>query len=78
MADPETAEMYIERPVQEGQMPKYVCIRGTSQLEGYFAHLRSMFAGSNYSPLLAMTLMTIFNYRQVVSVCMHVNSNALI
>lgn len=43
MADPETAEMYIERPVQEGQMPKYVCIRGTSQLEGYFAHLRSIY-----------------------------------
>ena len=55
--------MYIQRNRPKGAMDKYVCKRGTSQLEGYFAHLRSIFAGTNYSPLLAMTLMTIFNYR---------------
>ena len=45
-------------------MPRYVTVRGTSQLEGYHEHLKNLFVGTNYSALLAGALATYFNFRR--------------
>lgn len=48
---------------REGRMIKFVCKRGTSQLEGYHKHLADLLVGTNYSALLAGALITMRNYR---------------
>ena len=62
-SDPDGVEkMYIviER---EGNLIKFVCKRGTSQLEGYHKHLAELLVGTNYSARLAGALITIRNFR---------------
>lgn len=54
--------MYIV-VVREGNMIRFVCVRGTSQLEGYHKHLADLLVGTNYSALLAGALITMRNYR---------------
>jgi hypothetical protein len=44
-------------------MPRYVAVRGTSQLEGYHHHLADLLTGANYSAYLAGALITYFNFR---------------
>jgi hypothetical protein len=56
-------KMYIKVEQSEGRMPKYIAIRGTSQLEGYHKHLIDLLVGYNYSSLLAGALITMFNFR---------------
>lgn len=55
--------MYIKVEQAEGRMPKYIAVRGTSQLEGYHKHLIDLLVGFNYSSLLAGALITMFNFR---------------
>lgn len=66
-ADPDSpgdaSAMYIKLDTAAGNMPRYVCTRGTSQLEGYHAHLNAVLPGKNYSPALAAAIVTTFNYR---------------
>jgi hypothetical protein len=50
----------IER---EGNLIKFVCKRGTSQLEGYHKHLAELLVGTNYSARLAGALITTRNFR---------------
>lgn len=54
--------MYIV-VVREGNMIRFVCVRGTSQLEGYHKHLADLLVGTNYSALLAGAFITMRNYR---------------
>jgi hypothetical protein len=62
-ADPLPVDgMYI-KVSEEGEMIKYLCLRGTSQLEGYHAHLNALLKGSNYSPRMADALIKLFNFR---------------
>lgn len=69
MADPFPVEkMYIVSE-REGHMTRYICKRGTSQLEGYHKHLADLLVGTNYSALLAGALITIRNYRWVIFAC---------
>jgi hypothetical protein len=64
LADPlPTAKMYIVVERRPGYLPRYIAMRGTSQLEGYHKHLIDLFVGSNYSALLAGALVTMFNFR---------------
>jgi hypothetical protein len=44
-------------------MPRYIAVRGTSQLEGYHHHLADLFVGTNYSAYMAGALTTYFNFR---------------
>mgnify|MGYP001810958313 CR=1 FL=1 len=44
-------------------MPRYLAVRGTSQLEGYHHHLADLLVGANYSAYLAGALVTYFNFR---------------
>lgn len=63
-ADPLPVEkMYIRVQQGEGRMPRFIAIRGTSQLEGYHKHLIDLLVGYNYSALLAGALITMFNFR---------------
>ena len=63
VADPYSVDkMYIVVEV-EGKLIRFVCKRGTSQLEGYHKHLADLLVGTNYSALLAGALITIRNYR---------------
>jgi hypothetical protein len=39
------------------------CVRGTSKLEGFHKHLRTMLSASHSSPLLAFCLMAVFVHR---------------
>ena len=55
--------MYIVVQDAPGRMKRYVCVRGTSQLEGYHHHLADLLVGSNYSAALAGALITIHNFR---------------
>lgn len=55
-------KMYI-MVQKEGCMPRYVAMRGTSQLEGFHKHLISLFVGANYSAELAGALVTMFTFR---------------
>ena len=48
---------------KEGNMIRFIGVRGTSQLEGYHKHLIDLFVGSNYSAELAGALVTMFNFR---------------
>lgn len=69
VADPfSTDKMYIVIEV-DGKIIRFVCKRGTSQLEGYHKHLIALLVGTNYSALLAGALITIRNYRQVQGNC---------
>lgn len=52
---------------KEGNLIKFVCVRGTSQLEGYHKHLAALLVGTNYSALLAGALIIMRNYRWVAS-----------
>lgn len=54
--------MYI-KIVKEGNMVRFVCVPGTSQLEGYHKHLAALLVGSNYSAVLAGALITMRNFR---------------
>ena len=45
--------MYIDIGY-DGGMPKYLCTRGTSQLESYHKHIRKMMKASRISPELWM------------------------
>lgn len=56
-------KMYIKLERGPGRMPRYIVVRGTSQLEGYHKHLIDLFVGSNYSAYLAGALVTMFNFR---------------
>jgi hypothetical protein len=56
-------KMYIVVEEGEGRMPRYVAVRGTSQLEGFHHHLADLLVGGNYSAALAGALITIFTYR---------------
>jgi hypothetical protein len=47
----------------EGKMVRFVCKRGTSQLEGYHKHLADLLVGTNYSAYLAGALILMRNYR---------------
>jgi hypothetical protein len=58
--------MYLQLPSVAGGMKRWLCMRGTSQLEGYHAHLNSMLVGSFNSSALAARILTIFNFRWVV------------
>lgn len=49
--------------VRDGHKIKFICIRGTSQLEGYHKHLADLLVGTNYSALLGWALITMRNYR---------------
>lgn len=63
VADPwEVDKMYIVI-VRDGHKIKFICIRGTSQLEGYHKHLADLLVGTNYSALLGWALITMRNYR---------------
>ena len=62
-ADPWSVEKMYITVVIEGNMIKFICKRGTSQLEGYHKHLADLLVGTNYSALLAGALITIRNYR---------------
>jgi hypothetical protein len=54
LADPEGVRMYATLEAGgSGRMPKFLCYRGTSQLEGFHAHLYHALAGTNYAPDLA-------------------------
>lgn len=57
--------MYIAVEQGAGRMPRYIAVRGTSQLEGFHHHLADLLVGSNYSAALAGALITIFTYRWV-------------
>lgn len=65
-ADPPGEEMYCELPssaADPNSMRKWLCFRGTSQLEGYHGTLNGILAGSNYSAELAARVITAFNFR---------------
>jgi hypothetical protein len=63
-ADPFPVDkMYITIKRGEGRMPRYLALRGTSQLEGYHHHLADLLQGANYSAYLAGALVTYFNFR---------------
>ena len=55
--------MYIKVVDVEGRMPRYLTVRGTSQLEGFHHHLNNLLVGANYSPYLAGALTQLFVYR---------------
>jgi hypothetical protein len=61
--DPWSVEKMYIVVVREGNMIRFVCVRGTSQLEGYHKHLADLLVGTNYSALLAGALITMRNYR---------------
>ena len=54
--------MYYERETKSG-FPRYVTLRGTSQLEGYHRWLRACISGSQLAPGLFSDLLLHFNYR---------------
>ncbi len=57
LVDPPGMPMYIELKGAGGdKMPKWLCVRGTSQLEGYHSHLNNMFTGTYYSTRCALLL----------------------
>ena len=62
LSDPAGESMYIDIGY-DGGMPKYLCTRGTSQLESYHKHIRKMMKASRISPELWMALIASFNYR---------------
>lgn len=62
-ADPYSVDKMYIVVEREGNMIRFVCKRGTSQLEGYHKHLADLLVGTNYSALLAGALITIRNYR---------------
>lgn len=69
LADPLPKErMYIAVQLGPGRKPRYVAIRGTSQLEGYHKHLADLLVGTNYSAVLAGALITMFNFRWVQNI----------
>jgi hypothetical protein len=47
----------------EGKMVRFICKRGTSQLEGYHKHLADLLVGTNYSAYLAGAMVLMRNYR---------------
>jgi hypothetical protein len=62
--DPDSVDkMYIVIEREGVNMIKFVCKRGTSQLEGYHKHLAELLVGTNYSARLAGALITIRNFR---------------
>ncbi len=63
-ADPADMDMYKTLGQGgEGGMPRYLCLRGTSQLEGYHRQLNGSLAGHNNSPKLAGRIIGIANFR---------------
>jgi hypothetical protein len=58
--------MYIVVESSPGKMPRYICVWGTSQLEGYHKHLALLLKGGNYSASLAGAIVLMFNYRWVI------------
>lgn len=63
VADPmDLDDMYVAIH-KEGNMPKYLSKRGTSQLEGYHASLRKALPGNHYSTRLSERCTTFFNYK---------------
>ena len=62
LSDPENVALYVDisRP---GQRCRWHCMRGTSALEGFHAHIRRFFVGHAVSPRLAQSLLICFVYR---------------
>lgn len=74
-ADPPGEEMYCEltgSAADSSGMRKWLCFRGTSQLEGYHGTLNGLLAGSNYSAELASRIITAFNFRYADMHALHV------
>lgn len=61
--DPWTVDKMYITIEKDGNKIRFVCKRGTSQLEGYHKHLADLLVGTNYSALLAGALITMRNYR---------------
>jgi hypothetical protein len=55
-------EYYYFKTSKSGNQ-KLMCVRGTSALEGFHAHLRRIFPGFHTAPLLATCLLALFVYR---------------
>jgi len=59
---PDLNYYFLSRVTKDGRRVYYT-IRGTSQLEGYHFHLRSLVAQASHSPRLLVSLLRGFNYR---------------
>ena len=53
--------MYYNRS-QNPARPEWITVRGSSKLEGYHPHLHACLPGTNYSPMLADAIITLFNF----------------
>ena len=53
--------MYYNRS-QNPARPKWIAVRGSSKLEGYHPHLHVCLPGTNYTPMLADAIITMFNF----------------
>ena len=53
--------MYYNRS-QNPARPEWITVRGSSKLEGYHPHLHACLPGTNYTPVLADAIFTMFNF----------------
>ena len=61
-ADPMDLEyMYYNRSHNPAR-PEWITVRGSSKLEGYHPHQHACLPGTNYSPMLADAIITLFNF----------------
>lgn len=61
LSDPENVLLYVD--VGKGGRPQWHCMRGTSALEGFHAHIRRFFSSHSTSPRLGQALLMAFVHR---------------
>ena len=66
LSDPEGVRLCHPKGVGKDGMPRWRCVRGTSDMEGTHHHMEGLFEGSNVSPRLGIVAMRDFCHRHTL------------